>query len=76
MYEKLVKLARHCAEKDACINCSVGGCEGPTGLINQLANAIEELNKRFAYEIALEECWHRLENRPLPDIPEPPKEEK
>jgi len=75
MYEELVKLARYCAEKDACINCPVGGCGGPTGLMNRLADAIEELNKRVAAEIELEECWYRLENRPLPDIPEPQKEE-
>ena len=43
MYEELVKLARHCAEVDACINCPVGGCQGVTGIMNRLADAIEEL---------------------------------
>ena len=45
MYEDLVKLARHCAEVDACINCPVGGCQGVTGIMNRLADAIEELSK-------------------------------
>lgn len=45
MYEDLVKLARHCAEVDACINCPVGGCQGVTGIMNRLADAVEELSK-------------------------------
>ena len=44
-FEKLVKLARHCSVKDACIECSVGGCSGPTGLMSRLADTIEELLK-------------------------------
>lgn len=46
MYDELVKLARYCAEKDACINCPVGGCQGTTGIMNHLADAIEELSRR------------------------------
>ena len=45
MYEDLVKLARHCAEVDACINCPVGGCQGVTGIMNRLADAVEELSR-------------------------------
>lgn len=45
MYEDLVKLARYCAEKDACINCPVGGCQGTTGIMNHLADAIEERDR-------------------------------
>lgn len=45
MYEELVKLARYCAEKDACINCPVGGCQGTTGIMNHLADAIEERDR-------------------------------
>ena len=45
MYEDLVKLARHCAEVDACIKCPVCGCQGVTGIMNRLADAIEELSK-------------------------------
>lgn len=44
-FEKLVKLARHCSAKDACIKCAVGGCSGPTGLMSRLADAIDELLK-------------------------------
>lgn len=44
-FEKLVKLARHCSAKDACIKCAVGGCSGPTGLMSRLADTIEELLK-------------------------------
>lgn len=44
-FEKLVKLARHCSAKDACIECAVGGCSGPTGLMSRLADAIDELLK-------------------------------
>lgn len=44
-FEKLVKLARHCSARDACIKCPVGGCSGPTGLMSRLADAIEELSK-------------------------------
>ena len=45
MYDELVKLSRDCAEKDACINCPVGGCQGTTGIMNQLADAIEERDR-------------------------------
>ena len=56
-YEKLVKLARHCSTKDACIKCPVGGCSGPTGLMSRLADAIEELSKRAEEWEALHDLW-------------------
>lgn len=65
MYDELVKRLRHPWQYNGLI----------ADLTNSAADAIEELSKRVASEIALEECWHRLENRPLLDIPKPPKEE-
>lgn len=58
MYEDLVKLARHCAEVDACINCPVGGCQGVTGIMNRLADAIEELSRA-------QEQWIEQERKAL-----------
>lgn len=74
-FEKLVKLARHCSEIDACITCPVGGCEGTTGIMNRLADAIEELNKEVNkwQEIAYDwrdEYYHLLDNTPSPKAKE------
>lgn len=80
-FEKLVKLARHCSVKDACIECSVGGCSGPTGLMSRLADAIEELSKRAEEWEALHDLWKAgcegLQERVPCWIPvtEPPKED-
>lgn len=66
MYDELVKRLREAAGP---------AIDYPDTLYDDAADAIEELSRRVEAEIELEECWHRLENRPLPDIPEPPKEE-
>ena len=79
MYEELVKLARHCSEIDACINCPVSGCEGTTGIMNRLADAIEELSKRINRAVELYDSG--VERSAMYEAlkgisPEPPKKEK
>lgn len=59
MYEDLVNLARYCAEKDACINCPVGGCQGTTGIMNHLADAIEELQQTVKHYKGCSDDWYK-----------------
>lgn len=59
MYDELVRLARHCSEVDACITCPVGGCQGTTGIMNRLADVVEELSKRAEEWETIADSWEK-----------------